>query len=415
MKINYKIREFPVILFLILLLYIIIIFIFAKSEIKGDEVGYSTYAENITKGFYAGGNDINIWWGPGYPLFLAALKILHLPVIIIKLFNAVFFFIAVLLFYKTLLFFTDEKKAQAFSFILGLWPPYIREMVIQNSEALSSLLICLLLYLSVLIFRKNEFKFKYYLITGIVIGYLALTKVIFGYVILANIIILIIAFPFFKNRFFIKSSLLIFIISLIFCVPYLIYTYNLTGKVFFWTNGGGTNLYHSATPFTGEYGDWMGNNVFDDNEQARINHKKMLEETKDMKMVGKDEMLKKMGIENLKNHPVKFVYNWFCGIGRLMFNYPYSYSYQKLDTYFFILPNIFLFIFLFFSIGIFIRHRNLFPRELSFIVLLSVVYFGGISVVAAVARYTAIFYPLFFIIILFVFTRIVKIQKIESL
>jgi hypothetical protein len=159
----------------------------------------------------------------------------------------------------------------------------------------------------------------------------------------------------------------------------------------------------------------MGNNVFDDNEQARINHKKMLEETKDMKMVGKDEMLKKMGIENLKNHPVKFVYNWFCGIGRLMFNYPYSYSYQKLDTYFFILPNIFLFIFLFFSIGIFIRHRNLFPRELSFIVLLSVVYFGGISVVAAVARYTAIFYPLFFIIILFVFTRIVKIQKIESL
>ena len=38
--------------------------------------------------------------------------------------------------------------------------------------------------------------------------------------------------------------------------PYALYTWRLTGRVFYWANSGGTTLYWMSTPFEGEYGDW---------------------------------------------------------------------------------------------------------------------------------------------------------------
>lgn len=405
-----KFVKFPPVLFLLLLIYVAIILIFANPIAIGDEAGYSMYGENITQGYYTNNNNVNIWWEPGYPLLLAFFNLLHFPVIIIKLFNAPFYFFAVILFYKIAITFTDEKKSLIFAFLLGLWPPYIRQLIYQNSEALSCLLICIIFYYSVLLYKYKTFNCKNTLILALAISYLAITKGIFGYVIATCVSILLIYYVFAKNKQRVKISLLTLLISSVFCLPYLFYTHNITGKFFFWSNRGGVNIYHSTTPFHGEYGDWFGNNVYLDNQQAMNNHKDVLEETKNMKALEKDDKFKELGIQHLINHPYKFFYNWLCGVGRLMFNYPFSYSYQKPDTYFFILPNMFLYSFFFISIVILIKHRKLFPFEFSFISLFAFVYIGGISLAAAVARYTALIYPLFFVYILYVFTKIIKIQ-----
>lgn len=401
-------QKFPPVLFILPVLYIIIIFAFANNNFIGDEAGYEYYANNITHGFYADSNDINIWWEPGYPLLLAVFKILHLPAIVMKLFNAVFFFAGMILFFKIISTFLDEKKSILFTFILGLWPPYIRQMAYANSEALSCFLMCVIFYYSIQIYRNKNYKQIFILAAAM--AYLALTKAIFGYTIAACIILLGIFLIFTKSKEKVKTSIITLLIAFTFCLPYLFYTYSLTGKVFFWSNRGGVNIYHSTTPFAGEYGDWFGYNIYLDNPQAMQNHKDVLEQTKNMKAIEKDEKFKELGIEHLKNSPKKFFYNWFVSLGRLMFNFPFSYSLQKPDVYFYILPNMFLFTFLFISVGILLRHRRKFPFEYSLMILFSLVYIGGISLAAAVARYTALIYPLLFALILYTFTQIIKIQ-----
>jgi hypothetical protein len=400
----------PAVLFILLAIYIAIILMFANRELIGDEAGYAMYADNITHGFYTDKSDINIWWEPGYPVILALFSMLHFPVILIKLFNAVFYFTAVILFFKISIDFAEEKRTLFFAFLLGIWPPYIRQLFYANSEPLSCMLIATIFYYSYFLLKNKEINFKKISVLAFALAYLAFTKAIFGYAIVACIIILILFYAFPKNKIRVKISLFAFVLAFVFCLPYLLYTYNLTGKMFFWSNRGGVNIYHSTTPFAGEYGDWFGNNIYEDNPQAMQNHKDVLSETANMKALDKDEKFKELGIEHFKNHPGKFVYNWFVGLGRLMFNYPFSYSLQKPDTYFFILPNMFLFSFLFISVGVLIKYRKKFPYEFSFIILFSFVYLGGISLAAAVARYTALVYPVFFAIILYVFSKIIKIQ-----
>jgi len=407
---NKKFRGIPAVLFILLAIYILIILLFANRNLIGDEAGYAMYADNITHGFYTDKSDINIWWEPGYPVILALFSILHFPVILIKLFNAAFYFIAVILFFKISITFAEEKRALLFAFLLGLWPPYIRQLFYANSEPLSCMMIAIIFYYSYFLLKNKEINYKKIIALAFALAYLALTKAIFGYAIVACIIILILFYVFPKDKIRVKISLIAFVLAFVFCLPYLLYTYNLTGKMFFWSNRGGVNIYHSTTPFAGEYGDWFGNNIYEDNPQAMQNHKDVLSETANMKALDKDEKFKELGIEHFKNHPGKFVSNWFVGLGRLMFNYPFSYSLQKPDTYFFILPNMFLFSFLFISIGVLIKYRKKFPYEFSFIILFSFVYLGGISLAAAVARYTALVYPLFFAIILYVFSKIIKIR-----
>lgn len=411
---NTKFKQIPVVLFVLFILYCLLILFFANRTLVGDEVGYATYADNITHGFYTDKNNVDIWWEPGYPVILAIFEILHFPVILTKLFNAVFYFVAVILFYKIVITFANEKRALFFTFLLGIWPPYLRMLFYENSEALSCMLVAIIFYYSYFLLKNKEINYKKILILAFTLAYLAFTKAIFGYAIVTCIIICSVYYLFAKSKTSVKISLLVFLFAFLFCVPYLLYTYNLTGKMFFWSNRGGVNIYHSTTPYAGEYGDWFGNNIYEDNPEAMQNHRDALSETRNLQALEKDKRFMELGIEHFKNHPAKFVYNWFVGLGRLMFNYPFSYSLQKPDTYFFILPNMFLFSFLFISIGVLFRYRKFFPYEFSFILLLSFVYLGGISLAAAVARYTALVYPLFFAIILYVFSKIIKIQTYKD-
>lgn len=50
---------------------------------------------------------------------------------------------------------------------------------------------------------------------------------------------------------------------------------------------------------------------------------------------------KEQAISNIRHHPLKYMANWLAKMGRLLFSYPYSFTAQKLSTYFYV-PNVFL-------------------------------------------------------------------------
>ena len=78
-------------------------------------------------------------------------------------------------------------------------------------------------------------------------------KVFFGYVLLSGLLLYLFLYKWQKKSDF-KKTFLVFLFSLIFCLPYLSYTYFLTGKIFYWGNSGGIGLYAMSSPYEDELG-----------------------------------------------------------------------------------------------------------------------------------------------------------------
>jgi hypothetical protein len=94
-----------------------------------------------------------------------------------------------------------------------------------------------------------------------------------------------------------------------------------------------------STPYSNEYGDWklpdLSNHqypeLFKSPEGAAFLKKNHQEELAPMlKQFGvqQDEMFKQAAIRNIEEHPFKFATNYYYNCSRMLFNFPYTYSYQ---------------------------------------------------------------------------------------
>ena len=348
---NIKTNKNPFILFLpFLILYILLILIFSTNENYGDESRYLMYAQNLLEGFYSPPPpDIDLGNGPGYPLFLAPFVALHVPLIYIKLANAIFYYFSIILFFYSLQQLTSFKYALIFSLLWALYPSSYETLIYTLPEIFASSLIPLLIFTLIKAFKKDgEAKNKKYYIflAGLTFGFLALTKPIFGYVIMTMIIGLGLLWLTNRKNTTYKKGVFVLIIAFISTVPYLAYTYNLTGKMFYWSSYGGNNLYWMSTPYENEYGSWAPNsNNTSDFKEQKSNivgyadsiikyHGADFAYVNKFKGVDHDEAYKKIAIKNIQTHPVKFFKNCISNFGRIVFNYPYSYKIQNVGTLF---------------------------------------------------------------------------------
>lgn len=371
-----------------LLLYIIFIVVFATNEFWGDEPRYLGFAENLTQGFYSPPPpDINITNGPGYPLVLVPFKALDLPLICFKLLNAVFLYLTLVFFFKTLLFYTKEKTARIATILFGCYYPLYLSLHLILTEILSVFLVTMIVYFSCSLFRDEHSKFTRILIPAFFLGYLALTKIIFGYVISVGIFIFAVIALLKKSR-KARTMALVFLLALLFCVPYLIYTYNLTGIVFCWGAGEGL-LYWMSTPYDGEYGDWHKRDL-SEHPRLQANHAEFLDRVARLKPAQKKSAIKKQVIQNISGHPGKFFTNWLANWGRMFFSYPYSYQYQSIRTYFVIAPNMFIVVFIILGAMISVWNRRSIPEEIFMLLIFIAIYLFGSSLLSASRR---MFFP----------------------
>lgn len=398
----------------LLVFYSIIVVSFSSDELVADEGRHMEYAINLTQGFYADTEDPSLRNGPGYPLVLAPFAMVNAPYLIIKLLNPIFLFLAVVFFFKTSSNYVSEKTAFILAYILGLYPVFIKWSIYIHSESFAIFLICGFLYYFIKLHNQDTQKNKHLIIAASFLGKLALTKVIFGYVILATFFFYVVVFLFKRSK-KTKHSLAILAIAFMFCVPYLCYTYSVTGKTFYWGSQSGEILYWRSTPFPQEHGDWISTSVILENEdrdyinaeQIRKNHYAFISSLQSYSHVERDLKFKEKAVENIKEHPVKYIENTIASALRLFFNYPYSYTPQKVSTYFYILPNMFLVCFL--SIAVFLALRNL--RSLSFEVvflsMMSLIFIGGLTLSDGRVRHLSPIIPVLLFFIIYVCKHIV--------
>ncbi|MEO8088349.1 MAG: hypothetical protein ABI763_16130 [Bacteroidota bacterium] len=398
-----KFFERPYIAFLpFLFLYLVLILVQNVDPLIGDEGRYLQFAGNLLNGFYSPPPPaINLWNGPGFPIYLLPFVAFALPHLVIKLFNAFLYYGVLILFYKTLSGFLNRKKAFYFSLLFACYYMPYKSLPYILSETLTIFLIAAITYCAFVYFSSpgKTISRRYNLLLPILLALLALTKVIFGPVYLAAAIVFLVLYLVTKNGMY-KRSFLLVMYAMLFCAPYLLYTWSLTGKIFYWSNAGGKSLYWMSNPTNGEWGEWhndsLSSPVMNENSLAKLNfnHRKDLDYVNQFTGAERDQKFKELAIRNIREYPGKFFVNWLANWSRMFFNYPVSYTPFRWSTLGNMVANIPALILLAYTALLTWRNKNNFPFALKFLLCISGVYLMGSSFLSAYDRMFYILAPL---------------------
>ncbi len=366
--------------------------------LMGDEPRYLEYANNLLNGYFSPKGKVDLWSGPGYPLFLTPFIKIGFDVNGLRLLNAILQYISIVLLFKTLKKWVNIKKAFWFSLFWGLYYIAYKEMLYVYTETLTSLLVILIT------FKITNAKKKLdYILIGVLLGYLALVKILFGYVILFCLIFYAIIFLIKKNVNYLKFTF-VFIVAILTSLPYLIYTYNLTGKVFYWGNSGGMSLYWMSTPVETEYGDWNDSTFsaycnYDTTMPCNApyfakNHQADYDSIYKFTGVERDEAFKQKAFENIKLNPLKYFKNILANAGRLFYGIPNSYNFIRFQHLWRIIPNSFVFCIFLISIILGIQKFNKIHIVFYFLLTFLFAYLGLTLLVSAQQRQLYVVLPI---------------------
>ncbi len=425
----------------ILVSYLAIVLLFGADVPLGDGIRYWAYAGNLLNGTYATPEVGMLHMGPGYPIILAVFRFLNSPILFPLLLNSILLYLGIYYYYKTAILYIAPKIVIVSAYLLAFWDPFLLYWMQKlYSESLVVFLISFFSYHFIQYYKTNERKSLIF--SGLAIGYLALTKVIFGYVI-AVVILLSALFYFITNyKALASQSLKIFGIGFLICLPYLGYTYSLTGKFFYWGNSGGELLYWTASPHKADLGEWHTGEkdmndffaqrysqysgldkeyVYNINEiiTKRIynDHKTLKFKINKLGYIESDSLYREIAVYNIKNHPVNFIKNWIMNIGRITIGYPHALYAKPPFSPFMSLLNIikssFLLVFFIVAVCLSFLIRKTLDKEVIFVLITSLIYFGGVSFLAAQSqRFLIPILPVLFFFIIYSINKTIKLKKL---
>lgn len=414
------------IFFPFLLIYVVFVLYFPTNGNFGDESHYLKFVHNLLNGYYSPPAPyIDLVYGPGYPLVILPFVASGLPLISITLLNAILYYFSIILLFKSLQKFASYRIVLIFSLFWACYYHCYEQIYLIYTETITVFLVSLLIYTTIIAFRReNSNKTnKYIVLAGFILGYIALTKALFGYVLICMLIGSGLLWITRRNEINYRKGILIVIIALSTTSPYLLYTYNLTGKLLFWSSSGGNNLYWMSSPFQREYGDWYNFNKFNNEskkydplsmpgkeDSIKANHRRDYEELFKYSGIERDDYYQKLAINNIKSHPMKFLQNCLSNFGRLLFNYPNSYALQRPINLLRLPLNGIILVFSIFSIILTVINWYKINYPIRFLIFIAFLYIGGSILGSAEPRMFSVIVPVLLIWIAYIFEKAVKIN-----
>jgi 4-amino-4-deoxy-L-arabinose transferase-like glycosyltransferase len=307
--------------------------------------------------------------------------------------------------FKTAILFLSQSKALIISLIWSLYYPHYQEIFTVLTEPFTTLLLISFAYfITKYVHNRKKLAGLY---SGVIFGFLVLTKVIFSYFLILLLFILMVFYLFRLNRKLMGQLIYVWIIAFSITLPYQLYTYHLTGKIYYFANSGGSSLYFMTSPYLGEFGEW-NNTTFTANcgfsaevpcnaEKFKKNHSSFFEYLKKLDPISADEEFKKRSLQNIIAHPVKYLKNYINNFSRMLFNIPNSYFYQREQTILRIIPNSFIFVFM--VLGIIyslIKYQRL-PNSVLIIIIFVLSYLSIQLLVSSYPRHFNVIVPLILI------------------
>jgi hypothetical protein len=297
-------------------------------ELLGDEWRYLYYADNLLHGFYSPRERVFLWNGPGYPILL-------MPFVRAgwvdgaRYANA--FWHAGMLGYAWALMrpYLRAPWRVLVLLVLFFYQPLTSHLPLLYTEVVSCFL---------LVGWAYHARRGHKLIAAFYLSSLCLTKVIFGVALLVFCAMLA-GIWFYRRTHSISAQLKISLLALALCVPYLTYTYQLTGRWLYWSSAAGNNFYWLSSPYAEESGDWYHQGWVHDNPLLRAHHQGIFDQTSGLleipNLTGEEQLFNlstpesadifvRAGLQNVRSHPLKFARNYLANLSRLFFDVPTS-------------------------------------------------------------------------------------------
>ena len=201
----------------------------------------------------------------------------------------------------------------------------------------------------------------------------------------------------------------------------MIYIYQLTGRVLYWSTTAGSTLYWASTPYKEEYGDWklelkqgpvhMGNYNIPGVEDSLIaHHQKDYDEVYKYKGVEQDDAFKRIAFNNIKKHPLKYLQNCVYNAGRLVFHYPFSQALQRPKTLLILPVNGIIFTLMLFCLIPTLRNWRKLSYPIRFMLLFVFLYLGASTMVTAYVRMFTIIVPILMFWFAYIIDKTVKVN-----
>jgi hypothetical protein len=338
----------------------------------GDEPVYLGLARNITHGHYRdaspdgplnmcfpGWQTPDLWYGPGFPAFLAPLVALDLPVSVIRLVGPLLLLASVFLFYRLLLLTVSRRDAFLGALGLGLFVPFYRYLPFLHSEFLALALASLAMIAITHVVRSGS------RVAGVVaagaLAWLALARVAYGWV-LTILLAVWLVWWLVRRTAPARRLVVVHALALALCVPWLVYTQSVTGRPLLWGTSGSLSLYWMSSPYPDDRGDWhCAVDVF---RRAWLSpHRPFFVAHADEPPVEQGRALERQARRNIVDNPAKYVQNLAANASRMLFNAPYSRRPLELRTAVFLVPGAILVVLLALSVARLAARRRTLPPE----------------------------------------------------
>lgn len=397
----------------ILIIYIGIISIFSAEELVSDRLRYWNFSNNLLEGFYFDNNH-TLWNGPGFPLYIAFVRLFGLGWEVIVFINSLLLYFSVMIFNQIMLN-NNTPKAFYLTYLFAFWEPVLLYQYLPHlmTEVFSIFLISCFTYIML---KPKDLKRN--ILLGIILSFIILTKVIFAYVALSMFLISFLFKKLRDQRFYQIPGY-----AILFCVPYLIYTYNLTGKIFYFSNAGGSSFYWMTSPQSDLRGDWNGGNGYTQNspnlaseqynEYLKNNTWPIFEKIEHLGWVEQDQELKRIAVENITKQKAKFIKNWINNLGRLLYGYPFSFHTPNWQHILVTIKQSFFIVFFVFALYLFVINYTRISPEYLFLIAFLLIYLIGVSLLSAYPRFLFITNIISWTIIINAFRKHIKIKLIS--
>ena len=259
-----------------------------------------------------------LWHGPGLVAVLAPLVALDLPVSAIRFMEPVLLACAALLFHRLLRVRLPPRPALAWTYAFGLYVPFLSVVPQVHKEPLSILLV--VAGMLALTRALEGGRWPFVAGAGLALAALTMVRLEYGWV---TIVLLAAALACAARRPSATTRRLVAVaaVAVVACVPWLTFTYHLTGQPLYWGTSSGLSLFWMSPTVPGETGQWHEpRDVPRDPALAAL--RPLFLRLEEVDPVRSDRLLRQQAIENIRARPAQYARNLVANASRLVFSAP---------------------------------------------------------------------------------------------
>jgi hypothetical protein len=299
-----------------------------------------------------------------------------------------------------------ERWAVVFATYCSIHPNLLKHGHTLMTEPTTQVCLAAFLWCLLTSFQSGKGWWKWALGASLSIWWLTMTRVFMGHVITVMIPACLVLLLFRSMRQTAARMLLVMSTAFLLCVPYLSYTYAKTGSPMLWSTSAGELLYWVTSSEGGENGHWYHEDEVYNRPELAVNHAAFFKRIQPLGPLEREAEFKKVALQRVKDHPMKFLKNWICNVSRLFFGFPRSLEVEKLTTLPLVMFNGALLMGLF--IGGLLAYLRRSPLTPAMVILLCMAafYSGGSSLAPALPRYFLGIVPIIALIALTLLSRV---------